>query len=202
MFVANSYWTNGGSLEGTVSVISDSNNTVLANVKVGANPFYLAYDSGRGEMFVTNNGDGTVSVVSDSTNTVVANVTVEGGPWGVAYDSGKGEVFVVNQMWGSVSVISDNTNAVVATVPLGEVQPNGIAYGEPHCAAYDFAKGEIFVGISDNGTVSVISDSTSTSASPTPTVPEFSSAVFILMIVAVVIVTLCALALAVKNRKQ
>ncbi len=67
--------TNSG--ENTVSVISDTTNTVVATVVVGANPFGLAYDSNRGEIFVANYGSGTVSVISDSNNTVVATVKVE-----------------------------------------------------------------------------------------------------------------------------
>ena len=36
---------------------------------MGNKPYGAAYDSGRGEVFVTNYGDGTLSVVSDSSNT-------------------------------------------------------------------------------------------------------------------------------------
>jgi YVTN family beta-propeller protein len=54
------------SAAGTVSVISDSTNTVIANVTVGTGPNALAYDSGKGEVFVSNRVDGTVSVISDS----------------------------------------------------------------------------------------------------------------------------------------
>jgi DNA-binding beta-propeller fold protein YncE len=35
-------------------------------LKVGDGAFGLAYDSGKGEMFVTNAGDSTVSVISES----------------------------------------------------------------------------------------------------------------------------------------
>jgi YVTN family beta-propeller protein len=140
----------------TVSVISDSNNTVVTTVPVGIKPVSLAYDSGKGEIFVTNNGAGTLSVIADNTSTVVATLTVGTNPEGVAYDSGTGEIFVAN--WGSntTSVISDSNNTVIATVPVGD-KPIGVAY--------DSAKGEIFVANSDssgNGTVSVISDKTNT----------------------------------------
>jgi DNA-binding beta-propeller fold protein YncE len=47
-------------------VISDSTNTVIANVTGGTGPNALAYDSGKGEVFVVNGVDGTVSVISDS----------------------------------------------------------------------------------------------------------------------------------------
>jgi YVTN family beta-propeller protein len=74
IYVVNSYpYT---SAPGQVSVISDSNNTILTSISVGDNPYYAAYDSAKGEIFVTNYGDDFVSVISDSTNAVVANVTL------------------------------------------------------------------------------------------------------------------------------
>src|SRR5438034_282394 len=90
--------------------------TVTATVPVGANPTFAAYDSGRAEVFVANNGDNTVSVIEDCSNTVAATVSVGDGPFGVAYDSGKGEVFVANTGDNTVSVISDSSNTVTATV--------------------------------------------------------------------------------------
>ena len=53
-------------------------------------PVSVAYDSGKGEIFVTNNGGNNVSVISDSSNRVVASIPVGYAPDGVAYDSGKG----------------------------------------------------------------------------------------------------------------
>jgi YVTN family beta-propeller protein len=175
-----------------VSVISDDTNSVVATVPVGNIPYPLglAYDSGKGEIFVANLHFNSVSIISDSTNAVVATVPVGNGPTGLAYDSGKGEIFVDNGNDNTTSVISDSTNAVVATVPVGN---------EPMLLAYDSGKGEIFVDNSDPNTISVLSDSSSTSVSPSPTVPEFSSAGLILMVVAVVAVTLCAVALAVRK---
>src|SRR2546422_11739630 len=83
--------------------------TVAATIPVASFPAEVAYDSGKGEVFVTNYVDDTVSVISDVTNTVVATVSVGRCPWGVAYDSGKGEVFVTNHIVETVSVISDVT---------------------------------------------------------------------------------------------
>jgi YVTN family beta-propeller protein len=36
----------------------------------------VAYDSGKGEVFVTNSYSGNVSVISDANNTVVASIPV------------------------------------------------------------------------------------------------------------------------------
>ena len=150
-------------VQGTVSVISDANETVVATVPVGSYPESVTYDNAKGEMFVVNSnncpgncyGPGSVSVVSDVNNTVVATVKTGSDPYGVAYDSGKGEIFVANSGAGdnNVSVISDANNTVVATVPVGS-QPYGVAY--------DSGKGEVFVTNQNSGNVSVISDSSNT----------------------------------------
>ena len=76
---------------------------VVATIPVGepgASPPYdygIAYDSGKGEIFVTNEGanyaPGTISVISDSTNTVVANITTGPTPRAIAYDSAKDEMY-------------------------------------------------------------------------------------------------------------
>ncbi len=76
----------------TVDVISDSTNAVVANITTeyaaGAGVAYgVAYDSGKGEIFVTHAGVNTVTVISDTTNTVVANVPVGNTPEDLAYDS-------------------------------------------------------------------------------------------------------------------
>ena len=160
--------TNGNS--NTVSVISDSTNTVVAtiNLPTGNGPNYVAYDPGKAEIFVTDSGN-YVYVISDSTNAVVATVDLnlnhEVSPDGLAYDSSMGEMFVADFVTNDVSVISDSTNTVVATVNLPLIDH----FAAPFFLAYDSAKGEVFVTNEDLNTVSVISDSSSTSASPTPT---------------------------------
>src|SRR5438093_565002 len=117
--------------------------TVVATVPVGSVPEGVAYDSAKGEVFVTNLVDGTVSVISDSTNAVVATMPVQSGPIGVAYDSVRGEVFVASVGFNTVSVISDSTNTIVALVPVAG--PQGVAY--------DSAKDEVFVANSLSNTV-------------------------------------------------
>ena len=117
----------------TVSVISDSTNTVIATIPVEADPEGVAYDSGKGEIFLVNQNPDTVSVISDSTNTVVATLTLGNGTdagvaSGVAYDSGMGEIFVTNIGNGTVSAISDSTNALIAissspTTPIPTIPP-------------------------------------------------------------------------------
>ena len=125
--------------------------TIPPTISVGSSPEYVAYDSGMGEIFVTNEGDNTVSVISDGNNSVVATIAVGEYPTGVVYDPAKGEIFVSNGGANTVSVISDSTNSVIATINVG---------ASPKCGVYDPAKGEIFVPNFNDNTVSVISDAT------------------------------------------
>ena len=126
---------------------------VTSTITVGGAPYGVAYDSGKGEIFLVNSAGGSVWVISESSHAVLATVSVGQQPYRVIYDSDKGEVFVTNYAGNSVSVISDTTNKVVATVPVG---------ASPSSFAYDSGKGEIFVANSGGNTVSVISDSTNT----------------------------------------
>ena len=156
--------------DNTISVISDSTNTVVATIPVGGYPYGVAYDSVKGEIFVVNLYDNNVMVISDSTNTVVATIPVGKSPYNIAYDSPNGELYVTNLYDGTVSVISDNTNTVVATIPVG-VEPFGIAY--------DSGKSEIIVvnyeSDSKNYSFSVISDHSNTVVAtvPLPGIPQF-----------------------------
>jgi YVTN family beta-propeller protein len=133
---------------GSVVVISDKDNSIVANVSVGKYPVGISYDSGMKEVFVANSNSGTVSVIG-SNNKVIATIPVGNTPTSVAYDSGVNEVFVTNADSDTVSVISDKTNTVVATVNVDK-GPTGVAY--------DSGTHEIFVANTHYGTVSVISD--------------------------------------------
>src|SRR3989454_6654221 len=56
----------------------------------GLSPVAVAYDSGKGELFVANQHSDTVSVISDATNTVVATIPAGAVPKGPPYGSGNG----------------------------------------------------------------------------------------------------------------
>jgi YVTN family beta-propeller protein len=125
----------------------------------GLSPVSLAYDTGKGEMFVASQGANYVSAISDATGTVVDTIPVGAATSGAAYDSSKGEIFVTEQSSGKVGVISDTSNAVVATIPVG---------GSPYGVSYDPGKGEIFVTNSGSDSVSVISDTNNTVLATVP----------------------------------
>jgi YVTN family beta-propeller protein len=119
----------------------------------GQIPQGVAYDSGKGEIFVANGGGSAnnVSVISDKTDRVVATVPVGPNPYGVAYDARKGEVFVTNSNSNFVSVINDTTNTVVKNITVGTGTRD---------AVYDPGKGEVFVSNFGAFNVSVINDTT------------------------------------------
>jgi YVTN family beta-propeller protein len=145
----------GVDVNGSVSVISDSTNKVVATIPVGEQPRGVAYDSGKGEIFVADFFSYNVSVINDRTDKVVATIPVGNYPWGLAYDSGKGEVFVSVQNTSLpytssfVGIISDRTNSLVGTIPVGP---------GPSDVAYDSGKGEVFVVIPGSESVIAISD--------------------------------------------
>lgn len=144
---------------GSYSVIASDGPVTLngPGPMVGDEPNGLAYDSGLGEIFVTNAGSGNVSVVNDTTGRVVANVAVGDHPDAAAYDPATNEVYIArgnDSGPGAVSVISDRTNTVVATIPVGTL---------PLALSVDSRLGEIFVAYNGSGTtgeVAVISERT------------------------------------------
>ena len=147
------------SLLKTRNTVRTCTECVIENISVGANPQGIAYDSGKGEVFVGNENSNNLTVISDATNTVVATIPVGSGPVGVAYDSGKGEVFVTNQNSNNVSVISDSTNRVVTNISVGS---------SPDAVVFDAAMGEIFVANAGSYTLSVISDANNTVVATIP----------------------------------
>ena len=159
------------SLNDTISVVSDTSNTVVANISLkstsegGATLAGLAFDSGKDEIFASYSlslshcfcRGGYVAVISDNSNSVVANVSLgaftTSNFGSIAYDSGKGEVFAtIND---TVAIISDASNSIVGTVMVGN-GPTGLAY--------DSGKGEVFVADDGDydGAVAVVSDSSNT----------------------------------------
>jgi YVTN family beta-propeller protein len=141
VYVANQFSNN-------VSVISDTNNTVVATVTVGLDPHGVTYDAGTGEIFVADDRSDEVSVILDTNYSILASIGVGTNPWGLAYDRGTGEVFVANEGSDNVSAITD-TNWTVVGSPVVGSQPYGVA-----C---DDGKQEVFVTNEASDNVSVLS---------------------------------------------
>jgi DNA-binding beta-propeller fold protein YncE len=121
IFVANSGGFDSATAHpaSTVSVICDgssqcggSANTVVTTIKDSHlnRPTGIAYDSGMGEIFVTNIFGQSVSMISDRTNTVLTTIPLSGAN-GVAYDPVKGEIFATAYdpvKGGVIAVIPDH----------------------------------------------------------------------------------------------
>jgi YVTN family beta-propeller protein len=142
-----------------LTVISDTNNSVVATIPVGFDPIGVAYDSGKGEIFIADSHSNNVTVVSDATNRIVTNISVGEHPWGVAYDPAAGLVFVTDWVSDNVSVISDSSNTVVATVGVG-LAPMGVVY--------DPGTNEVYVACSGSDALSAFSAATWVAANPVP----------------------------------
>ena len=210
-----------------VNVISANTNAVTTTIPISSAPDYIAYDSGKGEIYVagsvldSNTGLDTynIQVISDSTNKVVATIDL---PTGVtlgdmAYNPNKGEIYI-NDLT-SVAIISDSTKNVVGTVNTNGTNTytgsNGIAYDSGTSTVYAINDGGSTEGFM--GSLAVISDpssgtsnptatptsstSTSTGSTPTPKVPEFSNVALISVAAAIVAVTFCTVALTMRTRK-
>ena len=156
--------TNGGvyvvqPVGGSISVISDSNSSVVTQVTGLTNsPQSIAYDSGKGEMYVCESGGGNglggVDVINAS-NKIVANIPFLKGCTSITYDSGKGELWV-NQAYNTgVSVISDISNAVVENITTPSY---------PNALAYDPATGDVYVTALQGANMWVMSDKTNSMA--------------------------------------
>jgi YVTN family beta-propeller protein len=91
---------------------------VIDRITVGNRPVSIAYDFGKGEIFVANNYNNSVSVISNSTNTVVATIPVGNYPEGLAYDSAKGEIFVANSAVNLVTHYISNTVTVISDAAI------------------------------------------------------------------------------------
>jgi DNA-binding beta-propeller fold protein YncE len=148
-----------------IQVISDSTNTVIANLTQAA-VTGIVDDSAKSEIFASQYLDssgsisGNVYVISAKTNTVTTTIPIGGIPGLEAYDSVKGEIFVANSIWNSsapggyshvIEVISDSTNKIIATITV----PTSVFSGP---MAYNPDKGEIYINV--GASVAIISDKT------------------------------------------
>jgi len=131
-----------------------SNNTLVpGNFFAGNNvyPFGVAYDRGKGEVFVSSENSAALTVINDSTASVTTSIPVGVAPVAVTYDSAKGELFTADDNSADMSVVSDSTNRMVDKIIVG-VSPTGVAY--------DSGKGEVFLTNMGSNVVNVINDTT------------------------------------------
>jgi YVTN family beta-propeller protein len=151
----NMYVTNWGS--STVSVISSSTDSVIANILVGRSPISIVYAPAGNKLYVANQGSDDVYVINGATNKVIKNIPVDNSPVGTAYNPSNNDVYVVSNVNNTVSVIDTATDSVIDTILLDSVLPPPSSLN-PIFLAYDRTNGGIYVGAQPQ--VSVINTAT------------------------------------------
>jgi len=134
-----------------VEVISDSTDTVIANVSDLPAPAEMEYDSGPDEVFVVNPYAETISFVSGSTNAVTDTYVIQASPAGSAYDNATGDLLVADSYANSLLEVSTSNNSVVGTLPTGY---------EPYAVLYDDHSRQTFVADLGASEVTVLSGTT------------------------------------------
>ncbi|MCW4028941.1 MAG: hypothetical protein NWE92_04765 [Candidatus Bathyarchaeota archaeon] len=113
--------------ENYVSVISDSNNSVIATIPLGNITRHVgsgAYDSATGEIYLPMDNN-TVLVISDKTHTVTDTIEIPRpkehvGPFDIVYDPVKSVIFAAFP--DGAFIISTRTKSVIETSPIGSVE--------------------------------------------------------------------------------
>jgi len=151
------------SFPGFMTVISDTNDKIVATLNGLDSCGSMVYDPMMDEVFVTQYSPGEVSVISDTSNSVVTNIPITGSLVfsGLAYDSAKSFICVLSSVNtgqpNPVTVVSDGNNSIVGNFNGGN---------SPWALAYDSGRNEMFVANWGNpGLVSVIPDNAIPSSS-------------------------------------
>ncbi len=129
------YVANGAS--NSISVISSTSNTVIANITsgVGNNPDAIVYDPQNQYIYVANGASNSISVISGTS--VVSVINTDNTTLGITYDPTNGDLYTVNKgkitFEGScgtgcgyyltsqtISIISTSSNSIVATLKVYE----------------------------------------------------------------------------------
>ncbi len=145
------YIANFGS--GNVSVIDLSNNTVIATLPVGSQPFGVAIHPTGSKVYISNLGSNTISVINTYTNMVIATITGMNAPNQILMHPNGNKLYVINTSINSVRVINTLTNTVQATIPVGN-SPQGL------CLSPDASK--LYVSNLNSNNISVINTATNT----------------------------------------
>ncbi len=104
--------------EAYVGVLDGKTNKIIADVKTGDGPAYLAVNPRTNRIYVSNFRDGTVSVISGKTNRLMTTIKVGQRPFGIGVNPRTNRIYVAC-MSGSISVISGSTNRVRKTFAVG-----------------------------------------------------------------------------------
>jgi YVTN family beta-propeller protein len=136
-------------LEGTVSVIDSSSNTVSKSIRVQEFPQSIEFNPSNDKIYVANLYSQTVSVI-DSSNNVIKIIPVGTAPDALEYNPANNDIYVGSN---PVSVIDSSSNNVIANITTS---PNVLA------VKFNPFNDNIYVSTSPVDTVSVINSTTNT----------------------------------------
>jgi YVTN family beta-propeller protein len=108
------------SVQGTVSVISGSSNTVKTSIAVGANPAAIAVNPNTDMVYVASFFWSTVTVISGASNNVVASINADENLFSIAVNPSSNTIYAaqLNGYW-FVDAISGSSNSLVGEIPTG-----------------------------------------------------------------------------------
>jgi YVTN family beta-propeller protein len=130
---------------GTVSVIDQATNTVVASITVGNLPGGVAVNPAGTRAYVANKDDGTVSVINVVSNTVETTIRVGPEPWGIGVSADSSRVYVANGGNGTVSLIEVNRGNAVTTIPTTGGLLNGVVVVGSRAYVSDASTGGVIV---------------------------------------------------------
>jgi YVTN family beta-propeller protein len=114
----------------SVFAVAQDQNTKVAEITVGDEPWCVALTPDDAKAYVTNMASGTVSVVSVYRKQVIDVIKVGAEPFGCALTPDGRKLYVANQSSDTVSVIDTKHDRVVRTISDVGVKPHGIAISE------------------------------------------------------------------------
>ncbi|MCI4319676.1 MAG: YncE family protein [Thermoplasmata archaeon] len=149
---------NSGSylLTSNVTVLDGQTHRSVGSIPLEVRPTGIAFDSGDGQLYVTDNAGNLTSWIDPSTSRVAGAASV--GPWPtvlatpIVYATTSHRLFVINPSGNSVLVF-DASRHLLNTIPVG-LSPVGLAY--------DSVNNFVYVAQDLDGNVSVINAATDT----------------------------------------
>jgi YVTN family beta-propeller protein len=112
--------------DGTVSVIDDPAQAVIATLRVGAGPLGVAASADGTRVYVANFHAGSLSVLSTARRRVIANIPVSESAHSVALSPDERLAYVTDTFTGMLAVVDLAQRQVVGRIAVGP-QPAGLA---------------------------------------------------------------------------
>ena len=101
-----------------LTVISNTNFTVLGSVPIRQSPGAVAFDPVDDEFFVGDGGN-NVGVLNGSTLQYITNLTMGYDPWAASWDPLNDHLFITGQQSDNITVINASINQVIGTIWTG-----------------------------------------------------------------------------------